>query len=138
MKRTKWTVTRFKTNPGGRSYGPAGKYRFKTKFMALIVKKLFEIEAVLKLNGGYKPWLSYRPLYGIDTELGISYQDIGPWRSYHFNTSGDSLQELIDNAVVSEIDQDGGELDCYGIHDGTYELGSLCLELIHEEILRKS
>ena len=58
--------------------------------------------------------------YHIDENLEIDFQDCGQWRSYHIYTQGDTLQELIEDATISEIDQDGGELDCYGIED-TYQ-----------------
>ena len=43
-------------------------------------------------------------------DLGIMHQDSGPWRSYELSTSGHTLEELLENAYVSQIDQDGGEL----------------------------
>lgn len=127
--RNKYKVTRFGstksyTYPKSRSY-------FKTKVIAHLFYKVCQIEA---LFSGQKPWISYIPMYGIDTELGISYQDCGPWRSYHLETAGDSLEELIQNATVSEVDQDGGELDCYGLDDCSSQVEKVCLELIHEKI----
>lgn len=47
-------------------------------------------------------------------DLGIEYHDSGLWRSYGFETHGETMEELWDNATVFETDQDGGELDCYG------------------------
>jgi len=53
----------------------------------------------------------------IDTDLGIDYADCGAWRSYHLNTFGTTQEELRENATISEIDQDGGELNCYGLEE---------------------
>ena len=44
-------------------------------------------------------------------DLGIMHQDSGPWRSYELSTSGYTLEELRENAYVSQIDKDGGELE---------------------------
>lgn len=50
-------------------------------------------------------------------DLGIDYQDEGPWRSYELSTDGTNVKELQENCTVSEIDQDGGELRTYGWED---------------------
>lgn len=50
-------------------------------------------------------------------DLGIDYADSGPWRSYDLNTHGTNYDELLANATIAEIDQDGGDLACYG-YDG--------------------
>lgn len=47
-------------------------------------------------------------------DLGVPFQDSGAFRSYELSASGDSLGELIEDATISEIDQDGGELNTYG------------------------
>lgn len=93
--------------------------RFKFHFTAWIVKTALKLFYTLK-NKYHYVYLMYIPKYSIDTELGIEYQDAGPWRSYHLYASGDSIQELIEDSSISEIDQDGGELDCYGINE-TYK-----------------
>jgi hypothetical protein len=58
-----------------------------------------------------------KPKYSIETELPLDWADEGKWRSFHLYAHGDTLQELIDNAVISEIDQDGGEITSYGLLD---------------------
>ena len=131
MGRKKWSVTRFKTNPGGGSYRPAGKYRFETRLIARLFYFVCQIEA---LWSGYRPWLCYIPKYHIDTEIGIDFADAGPWRSYHLDTSGDSFNEMIQNATVSEIDQDGGELDCYELRQASDEIETACLRLILDKV----
>lgn len=55
-------------------------------------------------------------------DLGIDFRDFGPWRSYHLDTHGDTLSECLVNATISEIDQDGGELDCYDIDYASSEV----------------
>ena len=53
--------------------------------------------------------------YTIDTDLGIEYADTPPWRSYHLTASGNTIDDLYNDITVSEVDQDGGDIDCYGI-----------------------
>ena len=127
MGRSKWSVTRFETNCGGRSFGPRAKYRFETKLVARIVYALCQIEAI---KTGHKPWLSYIPTYSIDTEIGIDFADAGPWRSYHLETSGDSFNEMVENATVSEVDQDGGTIDAYSLGDASSQIEIECLRMI--------
>lgn len=57
------------------------------------------------------------PKYQIDQEMNLDYQDAPPWRSYHLSSDGDKFTDLITNATISEIDQDGGSLACYSIAD---------------------
>lgn len=131
MGRKKWSVTRFETHAGGRSYGPRAKYRFETKLVARLVWILCRIEAV---KTGHRPWLSYIPTYSIDTDLGIDFADAGPWRSYQLETSGDTFTELVQNATVSEIDQDGGTLFAYGIDEAPSQVEAACLRMILDKV----
>lgn len=49
--------------------------------------------------------------YQIDCQpMDVEFRDSGPWRSYELHAEGDTLDELIESAQVSEIDQDGGEI----------------------------
>jgi hypothetical protein len=66
----------------------------------------------------------------IEQDMDISYQDAGPWRSYHLDTYGNSVEELCENATIAEIDQDGGELDCYGYDDAWGEVQKRAREMI--------
>lgn len=54
-----------------------------------------------------------RDKYNIQEEMGIDYQDIAPWRSYHLEAWGNSYDELIENALITEMDRDGGDIDTY-------------------------
>ena len=56
-------------------------------------------------------------------DLEVDYRDSGPWRSYELSTYGNTVQELIDNATISEIDQNGGEITCYGYGDASLAVG---------------
>ncbi len=60
--------------------------------------------------------------YEMTGDVGISYADCGPWRSYDIDGAGDTIEEFFENAVISEVDQDGGELDCYGLEDAPNEV----------------
>lgn len=57
--------------------------------------------------------------FNIDTTLDLMYQDEGPWRGYTLAAQGETLYELMENATISEIDQDGGELRCYGLFEAS-------------------
>ena len=50
-------------------------------------------------------------------DLGISFQDAGPWRSYELSARGNTLEEMLEDATISETDQDGGTIDCYGLNE---------------------
>lgn len=79
-------------------------------------------------------YMSYIPLYSIETDSGVSYQDSGRWRSYQLETAGDTLEELVQNATVSEIDQDGGDLNTYSLDEACTEVEQACLKIIHSEV----
>ena len=87
-----------------------------------------------------KEWLenlrttSKKVKYYIEEDLGIDYRDAGPWRSYELTAGGDTQAELIEDATISETDQDGGELDCYGFEDASNEVQEAVLKLIMETI----
>ena len=70
-------------------------------------------------------------------DIGIDYRDSGPWRYYSLITAGDTLSELMNNAVISEVDQDGGELNSYGLDNASNEIQDKVLELLTKEIERK-
>jgi len=57
--------------------------------------------------------------YNIDQDLGIEYRDCGKWRSYQLTAQGNTIEELIESATISEVDQDGGEITCYDIGEGS-------------------
>jgi hypothetical protein len=44
--------------------------------------------------------------YMIDEDTGLSTPD-GPFRSYHVVANGDNLDEMLDDAWIYEMDQDG-------------------------------
>lgn len=72
-----------------------------------------------------------RAKYNIDTDLGINYQDIPPWRSYQLTTHGNTMAELIENAVIAEVDQYGDDLDYYGLSDApTNKIREWAIEIL--------
>lgn len=75
--------------------------------------------------------------YNIDTDLGIDYRDSGRWRSYQLYASGNSEAELMEDATISEIDQDGGDLATYGLEDASNEVHAACIREIARIILEK-
>lgn len=68
---------------------------------------------------------------GVD--LGIEWQDAGPWRNYEIQAHGSTYAELIEDATISEIDQDGGELNCYGINDASTSVALAAQKVIERE-----
>lgn len=85
-------------------------------------------------NGkGYREFEVYRYVID-DDDIGIDYRDCGPWRSYRMDSYGDTREELIANATIAEVDQDGGELDCYGLADAPNDVYERCEQIIDQEI----
>lgn len=66
----------------------------------------------------------------IDEDLGVDFQDSGPWRSYTLVGQGDTLEEFLDDAAIFEIDQDGGSLNDYSIFDAGNEVEKAAIEMI--------
>ena len=58
----------------------------------------------------------------IDTELSTPYEDSRQWRSYHLTASGRDLLELVHDATISEVDQDGGDIMSYGLEDAPQDV----------------
>jgi len=52
-------------------------------------------------------------IYTLNNYIEVEYQGEGPWRSYHVESEGDNLEELLDNAIVYEIDQEGDVITEY-------------------------
>lgn len=75
--------------------------------------------------------------YSWSGDLGIDYADQGAWRSYNLETSGDSLTELAKNAVIFEIDQDGGDLNNYSLEDASSEIYNAAIKVIHDLLNKK-
>lgn len=66
-----------------------------------------------------------------DGDLGISYNDCGPWRSYDIaDCYGNDPLDAINNCTIAEIDQDGGELNCYGFDDAPTKVQNTILQLL--------
>lgn len=77
--------------------------------------------------------------YNIDHEnINEVWEGEDRWRSYHLITYGNNLYEVIDNAQVIEIDDDGKELESYGIYDtSNKQLTEKCLDIIADHICRR-
>lgn len=83
-----------------------------------------------KIMGQKLIYTTYK--FNIDEDLGIMYQDSGPWRSYQLTASGNTFEELLEDATISEVDQDGGELNCYGLDDADTEVERETIKLIKD------
>ena len=58
-----------------------------------------------------------KKMFYLDEELDVEYRDNGHWRSYHIDGQGTTMLELLADVTISEEDQDGGEIACYGLED---------------------
>ncbi len=72
--------------------------------------------------------------FNIDCDLGINYQDEPPWRSYQLTTLGDGITELIEEACISEVDQEGGDLACYGLNEASDDVREAAEDMILETL----
>lgn len=70
----------------------------------------------------------------IDENLDIDFKDIGPWRCYRLDTFGDNQKELIENATIEEIDQDGGTIAYYDIGDADKDVFTQAMQLIKSKL----
>jgi hypothetical protein len=57
------------------------------------------------------------PRIVIDETLPTEYRDSGRFRSYQLYAEGRTLEALYESATISEVDQDGGEIRCWGFDD---------------------
>lgn len=74
-------------------------------------------------------------MYQIDiTDIGISWQDAGLWRSYGVESYGDTVADVMANAVIYELDQDGEELNCYGLYGANTDVREAAKRAILEII----
>jgi hypothetical protein len=66
-------------------------------------------------------------------DLEVMYQDSGAWRSYALATFGETVDQLVENASIYEIDQDGGELNSYDLGDASGEVYDSAMSwIVHE------
>lgn len=68
--------------------------------------------------------------------LDVDYRDIGQWRCYELFTSGNTLNECVDNATIYEIDQDGGEITNYDLGNAEDEVYEASLEEIKKALVK--
>jgi hypothetical protein len=71
-------------------------------------------------------------MISIDEDLGVDYQDAGPWRSYQIIGQGKSIAEFLKDVLIYEIDQNGGELNYYDIDNADREVENAAVKLIIE------
>lgn len=66
---------------------------------------------------------------------GVEFQDVGRWRSYEVDqVVANSLTEAVEAITVSEVDQDGGDIDCYGFLDASYDIQVALAKLLGETL----
>ena len=133
--RTKYIVTDFFPVFQGTlvKYTTSKSFQFtnwlEAKLFTLTLKfcNLFAPKGYKKL---YSVWMYYVPKYGLEDNDFLDYQNSGAWRSYSFQTGGDTLQELLDNASISETGQDGEDFANYGLEEGNH-----ATDVVHARIL---
>lgn len=126
----------------GKGYTTCKRYYFNSKLAALPLLQFFKFidlfrETHVNPSNGYRYKaysvdLWYIPKYSVDTDLGIDWQDAGPWRSYQLTASGDNLSALLKDAYISEIDQDGGDLDNYSLKNCDGEVWEKSVKLLEK------
>lgn len=72
-------------------------------------------------------------MINIETTLDSDFQDSGPFRSYELIARGNSIEELLKDAWIFEIDQDGGECSDYELSKATNRLYDLANRIIVRE-----
>lgn len=72
--------------------------------------------------------------YNIECDTGYPHEDCGRWRSYELVASGNTKEELLADAHIFEVDQDGGSLGDYPLEDTGGKLYELGLALIDQGI----
>jgi len=68
--------------------------------------------------------------FTIDTDTGVKYRDAGVWRNYQLVTCGETAYECFHGATIAEIDQDGGDLDCYALEDADEKVIDAAIQII--------
>ena|ERR1700722_5834530 len=64
-----------------------------------------------------------------DGDLGIDYSDSGSWRSYEISNACDNDKEtFLRELSISEVGQDGEELNTYGFDDAPSNIQSVILK----------
>lgn len=102
--------------------------RFETERDALdFAKNVLDPKILKSQNVKYS-------IEGLDVGIG----DRNYFTNFELDASGDNLQELIASATVSEIDQDGGEIDCIGLDDVPKDVFRVIMQALNNEVLNES
>jgi hypothetical protein len=67
------------------------------------------------------------------TELDRS--DADGWRSFNVSAEGNDLVELISNAQIEEVDQEGGTTDQYPLKDATVDLQAAAISILFSAVV---
>lgn len=68
----------------------------------------------------------------IEKQLDTMHSDEGPWKSYELYAEGNNLDQLMETAIISEIDQDGDDLRHYSIGNASWEVFKEAEQIILE------
>lgn len=75
--------------------------------------------------------------YLINEDTGVNYQDIPPWRSYTLYTEGYNWEELVKEAWIEEVDQDGGTIADYPLAEASDEVLAASYTIISSHLLER-
>lgn len=70
--------------------------------------------------------------FSIDQDTGISYEDSGRWRSYQLYASGNDIDELMADAHIAEVDQNGDDINFYPLEESSNEIYKVSVKIIEE------
>ena len=70
----------------------------------------------------------------IDEDTGMGSDD-GPFRSYTLQASGTTLREVLDDAIIWEVDQDGGDHEGPTLYGCGPKLFDRCLDIIERHFI---
>lgn len=72
--------------------------------------------------------------YNISCDDWGDRSDAGGWVGMSFETYGDNLEELKENCTIAEVDQEGEEVNCFGIEETTKKEHDAIIAYIKKEI----
>ena len=70
--------------------------------------------------------------FSIDQDLEVSFEDSGRWRSYQLVATGNDVDELLADAHIAEVDQDGGEIAFYPLEETPNKIYDVAAKIIED------
>ena len=124
----RYKITTFKERE---RFNEMRSWNFYFKFHALFAR-LF-----LQRYSDRKIWFDVIPKIEIDCDTEVEWCDDGPWRNYQLEASGDTLEQVLKSAQITEIDQDGGDLATYGLEEAPQDVELAGKKIIYQNCFFK-